>query len=130
MCLGFDPLRSRSVRYHATELRRKGFRVEMSSGGLELGRSHAWHPSRISDGPENQFLPARPGSRPARVVTVCKIFSFLKGNVIAVLMLEDVPQDIVIMTLKVWCACVSELVFACVCVCAVYVLVRNCIFIF
>jgi hypothetical protein len=66
MCLGFDPLRSRSVRYHATELRRKGFRVEMSSGGLELGRSHAWHPSRISDGPEISFYRpdldlARPG---------------------------------------------------------------------
>ena len=31
-------------------------------------------------------------------------------------MLEDVPQDIVIKTLKVWCACVPVLVFACVCV--------------
>ncbi len=35
-------------------------------------------------------------------------------------MLEDVPQDIVIKTLKVSCACVPVLVFACVCVC-----VRN-----
>ena len=32
-------------------------------------------------------------------------------------MLEDVPQHIVIKTLKVSCACVSVLVFACVCVC-------------
>jgi len=32
-------------------------------------------------------------------------------------MLEDVPQDIVIKTLKVSCACVPVLVFACVCVC-------------
>jgi hypothetical protein len=32
-------------------------------------------------------------------------------------MMEDVPQDIVIKTLKVSCACVSVLVFACVCVC-------------
>ena len=32
-------------------------------------------------------------------------------------MLEDVPQDIVIKTLKVSCACVAVLVFACVCVC-------------
>jgi hypothetical protein len=31
-------------------------------------------------------------------------------------MLEDVPQDIVIKTLKVSCACVPLLVFACVCV--------------
>jgi hypothetical protein len=31
-------------------------------------------------------------------------------------MLEDVPQDIVIKTLKVSCACVPVLVFACVCV--------------
>ena len=31
--------------------------------------------------------------------------------------LEDVPQDIVIKTLKVSCACVPVLVFACVCVC-------------
>ena len=31
-------------------------------------------------------------------------------------MLEDVPQDIVIKTLKVSCACVAVLVFACVCV--------------
>ena len=30
-------------------------------------------------------------------------------------MLEDVPQDIVIKTLKVSCACVAVLVFACVC---------------
>ena len=30
-------------------------------------------------------------------------------------MLEDVPQDIVIKTLKVSCACVPVLVFACVC---------------
>ena len=33
-------------------------------------------------------------------------------------MLEDVPQGIVIKTLKVSCACVPVLVFACVCVCA------------
>ena len=57
-------------------------------------------------------------------------------------MLEDVPQDIVIKTLKVWCVCslfVSVLVFACVCVCVVcvchsvcrvYVFVRTCICIF
>ena len=49
-------------------------------------------------------------------------------------MLEDVPQDIVIKTLKVSCACVPALVFACVCVCACarrrYVFVRNCICIF
>jgi hypothetical protein len=32
-------------------------------------------------------------------------------------MLEDVPQNIVIKTLKVSCACVPVLVFACVCVC-------------
>jgi hypothetical protein len=32
-------------------------------------------------------------------------------------MLEDVPQDIVIKTLKVSCACVPVLVFACVCAC-------------
>ena len=32
-------------------------------------------------------------------------------------MLEDVPLDIVIKTLKVSCACVPVLVFACVCVC-------------
>ena len=31
-------------------------------------------------------------------------------------MLEGVPQDIVIKTLKVSCACVAVLVFACVCV--------------
>ncbi len=31
--------------------------------------------------------------------------------------LEDVPQDIVIKTLQVSCACVPVLVFACVCVC-------------
>ena len=30
-------------------------------------------------------------------------------------MLEDVPQDIVFKTLKVSCACVAVLVFACVC---------------
>jgi len=35
----------------------------------------------------------------------------------ATVMLEDVPQDIVIKTLKVWCACVSVLVFVYVCVC-------------
>ena len=39
----------------------------------------------------------------------------------ATVMLQDVPQDIVIKTLKVWCACFSVLVFAraraCVCVC-------------
>jgi hypothetical protein len=46
---------------------------------------------------------------------------------------EDVPQDIVIKTLKVSCACVPVLVFACVChgVCACarrrYVFVRICI---
>jgi hypothetical protein len=49
-------------------------------------------------------------------------------------MLEDVPQDIVIKTLKVSCACVPVLVFACVCVraCALrrYVFVRICICIF
>jgi hypothetical protein len=33
-------------------------------------------------------------------------------------MLEDVPQDIAIKTLKVLCACVPVLVFVCVCVCA------------
>ena len=32
-------------------------------------------------------------------------------------MLEDVPQDTVFKTLKVSCACLAELVFACVCVC-------------
>ena len=36
--------------------------------------------------------------------------------------LEDVPQDIVIKTLKVSCACVPVLVFACVCV---YVRARD-----
>jgi hypothetical protein len=51
-------------------------------------------------------------------------------------MLEDVPQDIVIKTLKVSCACVPVLVFACVCVCVCacprrrYVVVRICICIF
>ena len=56
----------------------------------------------------------------------------------ATVMLEDVPQDIVIKTLKVWCAYVSVMVFAfvcvCVCVCArarrLYVFVRSCICIF
>jgi hypothetical protein len=48
-------------------------------------------------------------------------------------MLEDVPQDIVIKTLKVLCACVPVLVFACVCVCVRacarrrYVFMRICI---
>ena len=37
-------------------------------------------------------------------------------------MLEDVPQDIVIKTLKVSCACVPVLVFACECV---YVRARD-----
>jgi hypothetical protein len=32
--------------------------------------------------------------------------------------MEDVPQDIVFKTLKVSCACVTVLVFACECVCA------------
>jgi hypothetical protein len=49
-------------------------------------------------------------------------------------MLEDVPQDIVIKTLKVSCACVPVLVYACVCVRACarrrYVFVRICICIF
>ena len=54
-------------------------------------------------------------------------------------MLEDVPQDIVIKALKVSCACVPVLVFdlfacVCVCVCACarrrYVFVRICICIF
>ena len=51
-------------------------------------------------------------------------------------MLEDVPQDIVIKTLKVSYACVPVLVFACVCVyiCACarrrYVFVRICVCIF
>ena len=51
-------------------------------------------------------------------------------------MQEDVPQDIVIKTLKVSCACVPVLVLvcACVCVCACarrrYVFVRICICIF
>jgi hypothetical protein len=49
-------------------------------------------------------------------------------------MLEDVPQDIVIKTLKVSCACVPVLVFACVCVCVCTrrrcVFVRICICIF
>ncbi len=35
-----------------------------------------------------------------------------------VILEADVPQDIVIKTLKVSCACVPVLVFACVCVCA------------
>jgi hypothetical protein len=46
-------------------------------------------------------------------------------------MLEAVPQDIVIKTLKVSCACVPVLVLVCVCVCACarrrYVFVRICI---
>jgi hypothetical protein len=53
-------------------------------------------------------------------------------------MLEDVPQDIVIKTLKVSCACVPVLVFACACVCVCvracarrrYVFVKTCICIF
>ena len=51
-------------------------------------------------------------------------------------MLEDVPQDIVIKTMKVSCACVPVLVFACVCVCVCararrrYVFVRICICLF
>jgi hypothetical protein len=51
-------------------------------------------------------------------------------------MLEDVPQDIVIKALKVSCACVPVLVFVCVCVCVCacarrrYVFVRICICIF
>ena len=58
----------------------------------------------------------------------------------ATVMLEDVPKDIVIKNLKVWCACVSVLVCVCVCacvcvcvcvcVCAVYVFVRIFICIF
>ena len=55
----------------------------------------------------------------------------------ATVMLEDVPKDIVIKILKVWCAWVSVLVFSrvCVCVCVcdeldVYVFVRICICIF
>ena len=51
-----------------------------------------------------------------------------------VMLTQDVPQDIVIKTLKVSCACVPVLVFACVCVCACtrrrYVFVRICICIF
>jgi hypothetical protein len=58
----------------------------------------------------------------------------------ATVMLEDVPQDIVIKTPKVWCVCVSVLVFArararatrvchgvcvCVCVCAHRTQVRG-----
>ena len=35
----------------------------------------------------------------------------------ATVMLEDVPKDIVIKNLKVWCACVSVLKFLCWCVC-------------
>ncbi len=35
-------------------------------------------------------------------------------------MLEDVPQDIVIKTLKASCACIPVLVFACVCVCVLF----------
>jgi hypothetical protein len=35
-----------------------------------------------------------------------------------IVMLEDVPQDIVFKTLKVSCACVAVLMFVCVCVCA------------
>ena len=46
-------------------------------------------------------------------------------------MLEAVPQDIVIKTLKMSCACVPVLVLVCVCVCACarrrYVFVRICI---
>jgi hypothetical protein len=51
-------------------------------------------------------------------------------------MMEDVPQNIVIKTLKVWCACVPVLVFACVCVCVCactqrrYVFERICMCIF
>ena len=49
-------------------------------------------------------------------------------------MMEDVPQDIVIKTLKVSCACVPVLVFECVCVRTCtrrrYVFVRICICIF
>ena len=42
-------------------------------------------------------------------------------------MLEDVPQDIVINTLKVWCVCVSVLLFfrVCVCVCVPSIIVRE-----
>ncbi len=51
-------------------------------------------------------------------------------------MLEDVPQDICIKTLKVSGACVPVLVLVCVCVCVCacarrqYVFVRICICIF
>jgi len=44
----------------------------------------------------------------------------------ATVMLEDVPKDIVIKNLKVWCACVSVLKFLCWCVC-VCVLVCVCV---
>jgi hypothetical protein len=42
-------------------------------------------------------------------------------------MLEDVPQDIVFKTLKVWCACVFVLVFVCVCVCVCVRARRVCV---
>ncbi len=56
----------------------------------------------------------------------------------ASVMLEDVPGDIVFknlnLSLKVWCARVAVLVFACVCVCArgrrLCVFVKICICIF
>ena len=40
----------------------------------------AWHRCWIPDGPETQFQPARPGSHPARVVTVCNKHFFVKGR--------------------------------------------------
>jgi hypothetical protein len=35
----------------------------------------------------------------------------------ATVMLNDVPKDIVIKNMKGWCACVSVLVFGCLCMC-------------
>jgi hypothetical protein len=47
----------------------------------------ACYPSRISDGPETQFQLSRPGSHPARVVTVYVfVKKIVKGDVIAALM--------------------------------------------
>ena len=50
-------------------------------------------------------------------VNKMRLLSMLSGIMRQTVMLEFVPQDIVIKTLKVWCACVSVFVFVCVCVC-------------
>jgi hypothetical protein len=47
--------------------------------GSQLGSRSGIAPSGIPDGSETLFQPARPGSRPARVVTVCNDFFLSSG---------------------------------------------------